>query len=176
MRKTKSLLSHHSGFTLIELVIVIVILGILAVTAVPKFINISSDANIAALRSMGGAIKSAAQLVYAKSVIQGQNNLMDGFVDLDSDGNSVIETRFGYPSGSRSNGVSKAMDDSFVTKWAWSTEYGDRIFYVTMESVIGTSGQKVNRDAIMVKNCYLLYNRAVSDGDSPTIEYVTSGC
>ncbi|MFT5806862.1 MAG: MSHA pilin protein MshA [Moritella dasanensis] len=176
MRKTKSFLSHQSGFTLIELVIVIVILGVLAATAVPKFINISSDANVSVLKSMGGAIKSAGQLVYAKSTIQGQSNLEIGNVDLDGDGNLDIETRYGYPSGSRSNGVSKAMDDSFATKWAWSTEYGDRIFYVTMESVIGTSGQKVNRDAIMYKNCYLLYNEAISDGDSPTIEYVTSGC
>lgn len=47
-------LNHNKGFTLIELVVVIIILAILAVTAAPKFINLSTDARIAALN--GAAI------------------------------------------------------------------------------------------------------------------------
>jgi MSHA pilin protein MshA len=57
---------RHKGFTLIELVVVIVILGILAVTAAPKFINLQEDANQAVMLSMKGAIASADQLISLK--------------------------------------------------------------------------------------------------------------
>ncbi|MBA5764340.1 type II secretion system protein [Vibrio sp. 404] len=53
-----------SGFTLIELVIVIVVLGILAVTAMPRLINLQSDARIAALNGLKGGMQSAADMVY----------------------------------------------------------------------------------------------------------------
>ena len=52
-------MKKNLGFTLIELVIVIIILGILAVTAMPKFINFSSDAHQAVLISAKASIKSA---------------------------------------------------------------------------------------------------------------------
>ncbi|BDM63090.1 hypothetical protein NFHSH190041_05420 [Shewanella sp. NFH-SH190041] len=61
----------QQGFTLIELVIVIIILGILAVTAAPKFINLQSDARVSALQGVKGAIQSANSLVYSKAAISG---------------------------------------------------------------------------------------------------------
>ena len=62
-----------SGFTLIELIVVIVILGILAVSAAPKFIDLQSDARAATLRGMMGAVKSANSMILGKAVLHGTN-------------------------------------------------------------------------------------------------------
>ncbi|MDH5543678.1 MAG: type II secretion system GspH family protein [Nitrospinota bacterium] len=62
--KSVSRLSN-SGFTLIELVMVIVILGVLAAVAVPRFINFSGDAEVAAVKAVAGSIGSASAINYA---------------------------------------------------------------------------------------------------------------
>ena len=68
-------MKRKSGFTLIELVVVIVILGILAVTAAPRFLNIQDDAREARLEGMKGAITSGLGVGYAKLATTGQEHL-----------------------------------------------------------------------------------------------------
>ncbi len=88
---------NGQGFTLIELVTVIVILGILAVVAAPKFIDVTTEARIASLKAVQGSLSSARDLARAKIliagkalgeqtvVINGQNiNFLNGYPTADS--------------------------------------------------------------------------------------------
>ena len=69
-RRLKNLINNQAGFTLIELVMVIVILGILAATAVPKFLDLSGSAVNSTGQSTAGAIASAAAIEFARYAIK----------------------------------------------------------------------------------------------------------
>lgn len=89
-------MKKQGGFTLIELVVVIVILGILAVTAAPRFINLQDDARDATLKGLQGAIQGASGMVYGKAAIKGLEST-SGAV---SAGEGSIQTVYGYPEAS----------------------------------------------------------------------------
>jgi len=89
-------MKRQGGFTLIELVVVIVILGILAVTAAPRFLNLQDDAKNATLEGLAGAIQGASGIVYGKSAINGTETSAASSVQIDG---SPVATVFGYPAG-----------------------------------------------------------------------------
>lgn len=64
-------MKKQNGFTLIELVVVIAILGILAAIALPKFVNMTSEARIAKMKGAVGAVNSGAALIHAKWLAMG---------------------------------------------------------------------------------------------------------
>ncbi|WP_318461462.1 type II secretion system protein [Photobacterium leiognathi] len=147
-------MKKQQGFTLIELVVVIVILGILAVTAAPKFMNLQNDARNASLQGLKGSIQGAAGIVYGKAAIKGVESSK---TDEDVDG---IKTIFGYPTAS-SAGIALAVKglESDSTEWAPVTDSvggnaaGDEISYTFKNQA---DNAKTN------KKCFVTYKAATS--------------
>lgn len=69
----KNRLNSEKGFTLIELVMVIVILGILAATAIPKFVNLQGDAKASVSKGITAALRGAIVMLHAKYLINTSN-------------------------------------------------------------------------------------------------------
>ncbi|NVN83594.1 prepilin-type N-terminal cleavage/methylation domain-containing protein [Vibrio sp. Scap24] len=91
--RIEAVLKSRNGFTVIELVVVIVVLGVLAAIAAPRFLNLSSEAKIASLHGLGGSVKEANQLVYSQAVIEGQEKLSAGSVTFNG---TEVKTQWGY--------------------------------------------------------------------------------
>jgi MSHA pilin protein MshA len=98
--------SNQEGFTLIELIVVIVILGILAAFAIPRFVNLQNDARVSVLQGISGSLQAASALVYSKSLINGATGLASSSAYI---GQGVtIATAYGYPTA---GSVSQALQN-----------------------------------------------------------------
>ncbi len=121
-------MKRQGGFTLIELVVVIVILGILAVTAAPRFLNLQDDARNATLEGLSGAINGAAGIVYGKAAIAGIESTSGNI----SAGDDTIATLFGYPqatSGAIATAVTGINEGDFIYKTGGGTTASSTVFF-----------------------------------------------
>lgn len=84
-------MAKQQGFTLIELVMVIVILGILAATALPKFASLQGNARYASLNGALGAVKSASNIAHSQALV---SNVVNGDITLEG---TTITLVNGYP-------------------------------------------------------------------------------
>ena len=150
---------RQSGFTLIELVIVIVVLGILAALAVPRFISLQREARIAVVDSLFNSVRSGANIVYAKSAALGESGNATGFLDIDGPGpGGFVNTVFGYPDATQA--AMTALFDNLSPRYAFSNTSATTL-------VISTDG---------IATCAVTYVRPAAAGSTPIITRNITGC
>ena len=152
----KSYQSQSKGFTLIELIVVIVILGIMAAVAGPKFINLQADARASVMKGIEGSVRSAATLVYSKSLIAGTEASAASTVTVSGIG--TIDTVYGYPldTTGANNSINELIDLSGATS---VTEGNDGVFTYTSTTA-----------------CTVTYVDPTAPNTPPTITVDVSNC
>ncbi|MFG0604210.1 type II secretion system protein [Vibrio mimicus] len=159
-------MKRQGGFTLIELVVVIVILGILAVTAAPRFLNLQNDAREASLQGLKGAVDGAAGIVYGKAAVSGKDSKPDDSVD----GINIV---YGYPAAT-SAGIGAAVT-GLSSDWTGvaDTSSTPPSFVITFKNSNLDTATK-----IIGTNCYVKYEQAASSavGSESKTSIQSSGC
>ncbi|AWK80907.1 type II secretion system protein [Photobacterium damselae] len=160
-------MKRQGGFTLIELVVVIVILGILAVTAAPKFMNLQTDARNASLQGLKGAIQGAAGIVYGKAAIKGiEATAASNNVGVSGADGTLLTTAYGYPTAN-SKGIQKAVSGLDNSK-EWKAVSAANA--VVPYSAYTFANQQVPTGGMT--NCYVLYKQATSVSSAASAEVV----
>ncbi|MDD2747530.1 MAG: type II secretion system protein [Acidithiobacillus ferrooxidans] len=154
--------SSEQGFTLIELIVVIVILGILAAFAIPRFVNLQNDARRSVLQGVSGSLQAASALAYSKALVSTPAQTgTSGTISVPGAGtNGTVALAYGYPTGTS---ISTMLQDT--------TNFG--------VSAIGTTATFWPTSAGNSANCNVVYTAAttsVGTGSTPTVVTNSSDC
>jgi MSHA pilin protein MshA len=144
------------GFTLIELVVVITILGILAAFAIPKFVALDTQARISTIKGLAGSVKSAAALARSMAMATGSvaNVTMEG---------ATVTLANEYPDAT-ANGIALAVNANTAAGGDFTFAPGGAVATWT----------KVGAPA--PATCEVTYVPATAAGVPPVVTAITGGC
>jgi len=175
-------MENNNGFTLIELVIVIIVLGVLAVTVIPKFIHMKHDATSAVVQSASATLKAAIGLVNVRKEIDGSET------SVNYNGNTITLVAGNPKPDARQMRYFLNMDlPSSIWTPNWLTvPCDDSAFCIlgnrsyTNEPVIDgvTSGHVVFfwPNGYVLGSCFAYYANLEIEGSQPVIGFEDSGC
>jgi len=168
-------MNKQTGFTLIELVVVIVILGILAVTAAPKFINLQDDARTATLQAVKASMQSASSLIYSKSLIAGNEKNASATTEFVYVNTKKTQINYGYPLAEYTAAIIADNPGTWDDLLDVATDFDSDVIngnYIVYPK--GSTAPTVTTIGDSSASCYITYTEAASATTPPT--YVITPC
>lgn len=162
----------QKGFTLIELVVVIIILGVLAVTAAPKFIDLSEDADSAVFSATYGAFRQAVAQSHLCWRLRGNNQAVDNLnCSNDATYNLADYNDHGYPVGTLENGGTKSIGNEHDCILVWDaildTDLGVWSESETRTPAVSKADAKIQSKYVGNESCEYIW----IEDDSLSFEY-----